>query len=81
MNLTKDRKIHGENNVWSTDQREKNSKAFMLKLVLNKTINQLTMTNSVCWYVDVLRREDGHVIRRTLDFEVEGHLKEGQRQH
>ena len=25
----------------------------------------------------VLRREDGHVLRRALDFEVEGHRKKG----
>ena len=31
------------------------------------------MENSVRWYVHVLRREDCHVLRRALDFEVEGH--------
>ena len=25
---------------------------------------------SVCWYVHVLRREDGHVLKRALHFEV-----------
>ena len=33
------------------------------------------MANSVCWYDHVLRRKDGHVLRRALDFEVEGHGK------
>ena len=38
---------------------------------LNKTIDQLAMANSVCWYGHVLRGEDGHVLRRALHFEVE----------
>ena len=44
----------------------------MLMLGLGNTIDQLAMTNSVHWYDRVLRREDGHVLRRTLDFKVEG---------
>ena len=34
--------------------------------------DHLAMANSVCWYGNVLRREDGHVFRRALDFEVDG---------
>ena len=30
------------------------------------------MANCVRWYGHVLRREDGDVLRRALDFEVEG---------
>ena len=30
------------------------------------------MANSVHWYGNMLRREDGHGLRRALDFEVEG---------
>ena len=37
------------------------------------------MANSVHWYGHVLRREDGHVLSRTLDFEVEGQRKKGRR--
>ena len=33
------------------------------------------MANSVCLYGHVLRREDGHVLRRALVFEVEGQRK------
>ena len=36
----------------------------MVMLGLRVTIHQLAMANSICWY--------GHVLRRTLDFEVEG---------
>ena len=40
----------------------------MLILVLNETIDQFAMANSVRWY--------GHVLRR--DFEVEGQKKKGR---
>ena len=43
----------------------------MYMLGLNETIDQLAMANSVCWYCHLLRREDGHVLRRAFDFEVE----------
>ena len=36
------------------------------------------MTNSVRWCAHVLMREDGHVLRRALDFEVEGERKKGR---
>ena len=29
------------------------------------------MANSVCWHGQVFRREDGHVLRRAFDLEVE----------
>ena len=48
-------------------------------LGLKKSIDQLAMANSVHWYGHVLRREDGHVLRRALDFEVEGQRKKGWR--
>ena len=47
-------------------------------LDLKKTIDQLAMANSVHWYGHVLRREDGHVLRRSLHFEVEGQRKKGK---
>ena len=49
----------------------KRSTDLMFMLGLNETINQLAMAKSVRWHGHVLRREDGHVMRRTLDFEVE----------
>ena len=49
----------------------------MLALGLNETIDQLAMASNVHWYGHVLRREDGHVLRRALDFEVEGQRKNG----
>ena len=55
----------------------KRSKDLILMLGLNETAEQLAMANSVCWYGHVLRREDGHVLRRALGFEVEGERNKG----
>ena len=44
-------------------------------LGLNETIDQLAMASCVCWYGHVLSREDGNVLRRALDFELEGQRK------
>ena len=57
----------------------KRSKDLMLMLGLNKTIDQLSMAKSVCRYDHVLWREDGHVLRRALDFEADGQRKKGKR--
>ena len=56
----------------------KSSMDLMLMFGLNETIDHLAMANSVHWDGHVLRREDGHVIRRALDFEVEGQRKKGR---
>ena len=48
-----------------------------LMLGLNETMVQLAMAYSVCWSVYVLMREDGHVLRRSLDFECEGQKMKG----
>ena len=56
----------------------KRSMDFMFMLGLNETIDRLAMANSVHLYCHVLRKEDGHVLRRALDFEVDGHWKKGR---
>ena len=57
-------------------------KDLILMLGLNETIDRLAVANSVFWHGDVLRREDGHVLRRALDFEVEGKWRnEGPKRH
>ena len=56
----------------------KRSTYFMFMLGLNKTIDQFAMANSVHWYGHVLRRENGHVLRRALDLEIEGQRKKGR---
>ena len=50
----------------------------MFVLCSSETIDQLAMANSVRWYGHVLRRVDGHVLSRALDFEVEGQRKKGR---
>ena len=50
----------------------------MFMLGLNEAMDQLAMAYSVCLYGHVLRREDGHVLRRVFDFEVEGQRKKGR---
>ena len=47
-------------------------------LGLNEAMDQLAMANSIHWYDHVLKMEDGHVSRRALHFEVEGHRKKGR---
>ena len=48
----------------------------VLMLCLNETMDQLT--NSVRWHGHVLRREDGNVLIRALDFEVEDQTNIGR---
>ena len=43
----------------------------MLMFDLNETIDRLAMANTAHWHSHVLRRESGHVLRMTLDFEAE----------
>ena len=73
-----DRKIHGENNVWSTAQERKRSNDFMLMLDLNEAIDRLSMANNLCWHGHVLMREDGQVLRTALDLEVESQREKGR---
>ena len=56
---------------------KKNYAYMMFMLGLKDTVVQLAMASSVHWYGHVLRIEDGHVLRRALDFEVEGERKKG----
>ena len=50
----------------------------MLMLGLSATIDHLAKANSFCWHAHVLRRADGRVLRKALDFEVEGQRKKGR---
>ena len=63
--------------MWSIAQRQKKIDRFYVNVCLSKTIDQMAMANSVCWYGHVLRREDGHVLRRVLDFKVERQRNKG----
>ena len=50
----------------------------MFMLGLEETIDQLAMANSVRWYGHVLRRMNGHILRRALYFEVKGQRRKGR---
>ena len=61
--------------MWSTAERFTD---LMFILGLNETTDQLSMGSSVHWYCHVLSREDDHILRWAIDFEVEGQMKEGR---
>ena len=46
----------------------KRSANLMFLQGLKETIDQLVMANSVHWYGHVLRKEDGHILRRAINF-------------
>ena len=47
-------------------------------LGLKETAVQLAKANGVRWYGHVLKRDDGHVLRKALEFEVRGKRKPGR---
>ena len=47
----------------------------MEMLRLKETVVQMAKTNGVRWYGHVLRRDDGHVLRKALEYEVKGKRK------
>ena len=60
----------------------KKSMDLMFMLGVNETIDQLAMANSDRWYDHVLRREDGHVLKRALDLRLKAKGRKGcQRGH
>ena len=61
---------------YSSKTRRCTDLTFMLGL--KETLDHLVMANSVRWYGYVVWREDGHVFRRALDFEVDGQRKKGR---
>ena len=50
----------------------------MEMLGLKEKVVQMTKANGVRWYGHVLRRDDGHVLRKALEFEVKGKRKRGR---
>ena len=52
----------------------------MEKLGLKETVVQkaIAKANGVRWYGHVLRRDDGQVLRKALEFEVKGKRKRGR---
>ena len=50
----------------------------MEMLGLKETVVQIAKASGVRWYGHVLRRDDGHILRKALEFEVKGKRKQGQ---
>ena len=70
-NFKKDR----ESNVWCKADGEKENGGPDGDVGLKETAVQMAKANGVRWYGHVLRRDDGHVLRKTLAFEVKGKRK------
>ena len=56
----------------------KKTEDLMKMLGLEEAVDQLAKANGVRWYGHVLRRDDGHVLRRALELEVSGPRKRGR---
>ena len=50
----------------------------MLMLGFTESTYQLALENSVCLYGNVMRREDGNVLRRALNLDIVGQKKKGR---
>ena len=57
---------------------KKGSEVLMEMLGLEESVVQMAKANAVRWYGHIIRSEDGHVLRRALDFEVKGGRKRGR---
>ena len=56
----------------------KKTEDLMEMLELKETVVQMAKVNGVIWYGYVLRKDDGHVLRKGLEFEVKGMRKRGR---
>ena len=57
---------------------KKRTEELMEMLGLKETVVQMAKVNGVRWYRHVLRGDDGHVLRKALEFEVKGKRKQGR---
>ena len=65
--------------MWcKTDGEKEDSQDLMEMFTLKETVVQKVKANGVRWYGHVLRREDGHVLRKAVEFEVKGKRKRGR---
>ena len=51
---------------------KKRTEELMEMLGLKETVVQMAEANGVRWYGHVLKRDDGHVLKKVLEFEVKG---------
>ena len=65
--------------MWCKTDIEKEDRGPNGDVGLKETVVQMAKANGVRWYGHVLRRDDGHVLRKALsEFEVKGKRKRGQ---
>ena len=57
---------------------KKRTEDLMEMLGLNETVVQMAKANGVRWYGHVLRRDDGHFLRKALEFKVKCKRKRGR---
>ena len=55
--------------------KKKRTEDLMEILGLKETVVKMAKANGMRWYGHVLRRDDGHVLRKALEFEVKGKRK------
>ncbi|XP_067052689.1 uncharacterized protein [Acropora muricata] len=58
--------------------KKERTKDLMEMLGWKETAVQMAKANGLRWYGHVLRRDDGHVPRKALEFEVRGKRKPGR---
>ena len=51
---------------------KKRTEDLMEMLGLKETVVQMAKANGLRWYGHVLRKDDGYVLRKALEFEVKG---------
>ena len=56
---------------------KKRTEDLMEMLGLKESVVLMAKANGVRWYGQVLRRDNGHVLRKALEFEVKGKRKQG----
>ena len=64
--------------MWCKTDGEKRADDLMEMFGLKETPVQLAKANGVSWYGRALRRVDGRVLRKALEFEVKGKRKPGR---
>ena len=75
-NFEKDQESHGESNVWCKTDEEKEDKGPNGDVGIEGNSGSMAKANGVRWYGHVFRRDDGHVLRKALEFEVKGKRKQ-----
>ena len=59
--------------MWCKTDGEKEYRGPVMEMLgLKETVVQMAKANGVRWYGHVLRRDDEHVLRKALEFEVKG---------